>query len=407
MARAVSCRSLHRVDANRVVAEQRALLVRREVAHDLAEAAEDRRRSVAHRLSTGKLLANMQRSTPKRSITVRTMSRLAAAVHGCPRWPRPEIFTADVRARRERRHRALPPGDAFGAAIGRQPGVIEDDLRVGKVGRRAARPPRDATTASAGRSAGRCARAARSPRATSRSVMPPGARVARRRVGARLVAHAAHERERRLLLRARCGASSRVEPRLRHRDASAGRARGAARRCSASRRPGRADSIRPRRRPSSSTTKRRGIRAVVGRQVAAADRAVVAVAKRDAAARRSATGSSCVAGSQKCWCASTTANAGVVPADGCVTSLTDRSAHALPRSLASQRAPIVVLARSGQYAPNSCDEYAYKIAGAYTVCSMQLDTLRVPRCRPATARRPRSRSRAAACTTRWSRACAT
>ena len=49
--------------------------------------------NVPHRLSTGKLLANMQRDGPKRSIVASTMSRLAATVHGWPCWPRPEIFT--------------------------------------------------------------------------------------------------------------------------------------------------------------------------------------------------------------------------------------------------------------------------------------------------------------------------
>ena len=212
-----------------------------------------RRRSsakVAHRLSTGKLLANMQRCDAEQVDRGAARCRDSpSTVHGTPGWPRPEIFTATFGQRGELRHRAPPAGDALGAAVGRQPGVIEDDLRVGEIGARAAPPRRrchHGVCRSKRRPLRREPREAGAPRGVGHAA---GRGVAGRRVGARLVADAAHERERRLLLE-HCARVVAVEPGLRDRDASAGRARGAAARRSASRRPDRADPIRSRRRPS-------------------------------------------------------------------------------------------------------------------------------------------------------------
>ncbi len=204
----------------------------------------------AHRLSTGKLLANIARAAPKRSITVRTMSRLAATVHGCARLAEAGDLDRHVRAGGERGHRALPPGDAVARPVGGQPGVVEDDLRVRKIGGEARGlgevPPRRLqveTQADCGASRAKPAR-------HFASAMPPGRRIARRR-GSRAACGARCARSRTPPAAPAPAARRRGRARPAPRRPSAARARGAATRCSASRRRDRADPTRPRRRRSS------------------------------------------------------------------------------------------------------------------------------------------------------------
>ena len=67
---------------------------------------------VAESLSTGKLLANMLRATPKASIVCRTKGRMLSTVHFGSTVPSPEIFTTTLSAVASccmpRRHRRRP-----------------------------------------------------------------------------------------------------------------------------------------------------------------------------------------------------------------------------------------------------------------------------------------------------------
>ncbi|MNP68101.1 hypothetical protein D3C76_1640080 [compost metagenome] len=46
-----------------------------------------------HRLSTGKLLANIARRVPNIAMISRTIQALSMVRHARPAWPRPEILT--------------------------------------------------------------------------------------------------------------------------------------------------------------------------------------------------------------------------------------------------------------------------------------------------------------------------
>ena len=94
----------------------------------------------AHRPSTGKLLANMQRSTPKIAIVSRTIRPLASTVHGLARLPEARDLDRDVRARR--RASPSPRASRRGPSAlrsARQAGVVQDDLRLRKIARQRCR----------------------------------------------------------------------------------------------------------------------------------------------------------------------------------------------------------------------------------------------------------------------------
>ena len=245
--------SWHRVDADGVVAEQRALLVRREVGDDVAEAAEDRREASRTGCRPGSCSRTCSAPTPKRSIIVRTMSRFAA---DGPRLRR---------AGRGPRSSRATFGHAASVAIARFQPARPSALRS------AGRPVWLRMIVVSGKSRGEARRFAQVP---PRRLQVEAQAVARElgEAGApRAIGHAAGRRiagrrDSRAACAARC-ARTRTPPAAR---ARAARRRASSHACatatrrqsvlaaqrlrrSASRRPDRADPIRPRRRPVFST----------------------------------------------------------------------------------------------------------------------------------------------------------
>ncbi len=73
----------------------------------------------------------MQRSVPNSSIVVRTTSRFASAVQACP-LADPRDLDRDVGRAGERRHGASPSCDPLARTVGGQSGMVENDPRRGK-----------------------------------------------------------------------------------------------------------------------------------------------------------------------------------------------------------------------------------------------------------------------------------
>ena len=293
----------------------------RKVAHDLAEAAEDRRERRTQAVH-GKVA---RKHAPSDAEEVDHRAHDVAVGRRGPRLTalaESRDLYVHVRTGREHRHRALPSCETLGAAIRRQPRVIEDDRSCPDSRSPAAPLPQDATTASADRSAARDAQGSKSLRATSRRWCRPAYR------------HSAWRW--RVACDARC-ARMRTPPALRECAARrgrratparpsplAGRARGAARRYSASHPRDRADPIPLRHR----RTCRRS-RGAHPRDSPAGDSGGRSRRSRRSetgcAACRSATGSNCVPDPRSAGARRPPRTQVSCPRTGCVTSLTDRS----------------------------------------------------------------------------------